>query len=57
MSLLLAALFIVTLQPQHDTPGGPIRVKIEARDSNTARRIAEVQYRPAYRVSNVQRTR
>lgn len=55
--LLIGAMFLVTLQPVKDTPGGPVRVKIEAHDANTARRLATAQYTPAYRVSNVQRTK
>jgi hypothetical protein len=56
-TLIFAAMFLVTLQPQHGTPGGPVRVKVEAHDANIARTLARAQYEPAYRVTNVQRTK
>lgn len=45
-------LFIVTLQPEAGVGGGPQHVEVTAHDANSARRLAQAQYR-GYRVSNV----
>lgn len=55
--LLVGTAFIVTLQPEPGTGGGPVRVEIEAHDSNTAKRLARAKYEPSYRVINVARAR
>lgn len=57
MSMLIAASFIVTLQPNPTTGGGVTRVVVEARDYNSAKRLAEAQYGRAYRISDVQKRR
>lgn len=51
--LLVAAQFLVAIQPLHGGTG-PVRVTIEAHDANTAKMLAQAQYR-GYRVYDVRR--
>jgi hypothetical protein len=49
--------FQVTLQPLPGIGGGPVHTIVEARDVNSAKRLAEAKYKGAYRISDVQRRR
>ena len=55
--IAVAAQFLVAIQPARGVGGGPIRVKIEAHDANTAKRLARAQYGPTYRVYDVRRVK